>query len=248
MHTHPTQLTAQGFLLLEREPTNAVIRSAADGAAHSEKPPMARRADAAAAAKCSGCSRPIAFEPPATGEPVGAWLCRTCGAVYYGDDAQSAAASAFAVVRAAQAPSHPLLAGESAALDARIGSMPPEYVRRLVGSLAGNLYKGPERREHKRYQMAVPVVAVPLGVDFRVAGEPVRMTTINVSLGGAALVHTRFTEAPYFALDFTIAGVEHVHVLLVVLRVRNFGPVYEVAGRFINGLNPKPSPQAATAP
>jgi hypothetical protein len=91
-----------------------------------------------------------------------------------------------------------------------------------------------------RYRMAVPVVAVPLGRDFRVNGEPLRMTTMNVSLGGASLIHTRFTEAPYFALDFTAAGVEHLQVILEVLNVRNFGPVYEIAGRFIDGVSQKP--------
>jgi len=252
MSMHPTskaQLTIQGTLLLEREAANLGIRSAAAGAARSEKPPMARRADAAAAtARCSGCSNPISFQPPVAGEPVGAWICKTCGAVYYGDDAASAAANALGVVRAAQVQSNPFLGGVSAALDACIGSVPPEYVQRLVSSLAGDAYKGPERRKDKRYRMSVPVVAVPLGLDFGVAREPVRMTTMNVSLGGAALIHTRYTDAPYFALDFAIAGLDHAQVMLEVLRVRNFGPVYEVAGRFINRLSQTPPRPPETVP
>jgi len=60
MSMHPTskaQLTTQGTLLLEREAADLAFRSAAAGAARSEKPPLARRADAAAVtAKCSGCS------------------------------------------------------------------------------------------------------------------------------------------------------------------------------------------------
>jgi hypothetical protein len=88
--------------------------------------------------------------------------------------------------------------------------------------------------------MAVPVVAVPLERDFRVAGKPLRITTMNVSLSGASLIHTRFTNAAYFAMDFTTAGVDHVQVTLEVLRVRNFGPVYEIAGQFINRLGQKP--------
>ena len=190
--------------------------------------------------KCSGCDNPIAFQPPIPGEPVGVWLCKSCGAVYYGDDAANAAANAFGVVRASQAMSNQFPRGLSAAMDARSRSIPPEYVQRLVASLTGDAYTGPERRMNGRYRMAVPVIAVPLGLDFQVAGEPLRMTTMNVSLGGASLMHTRFTQAPYFALDFTVAGVEHLQMMLQVLSVRNFGPVYEVAGRFIDGLGQKP--------
>jgi hypothetical protein len=79
-------------------------------------------------------------------------------------------------------------------------------------------------------------VAVPLGNDFRIIGEPVHMTTMNLSLGGAALIHTRFTDAPHFALDFSTAGFKLMQVVMQVLRVRNVGPVYEVAGRFLSRL------------
>jgi len=219
------QLTGQGMLLLERETNTAGV---------------SRLSRAAPTVKCSGCDRPIAFQPPIPGEPVGMWLCKTCGAVYYGDDAANSAEHAFGVVRAAQAKSNPFLGSVSASIDARIRSVPPECVQRLVSSLAGDAYKGADRRKDNRYRMAVPVVAVPLGLDFRIAGEPLRMTTKDVSLGGASLIHTRFTETPYFALDFTPAGVEHVQVLLEVLGVRNFGPVYEVAGKFISRPSEKP--------
>ena len=65
-----------------------------------------------------------------------------------------------------------------------------------------------------------------------------QMTTVNVSLGGAALIHTRFVDAPYLALDFTGAGLELLQVVLKVWRVRSLGLVYEVAGEFISKLSP----------
>jgi ribosomal protein L37AE/L43A len=191
--------------------------------------------------KCSGCDHPIAYQPPIPGEPVGIWLCQTCGAVYYGDDAEEAAAHAFGVVRAAGSQTNPYIGNVSAALDARIGSVPPEYVQRLVRALTSSAHEGPDRRQTKRYRMAVPVVAVPLGFDFKVAGDPLRMTTKDISVGGVSLIHTRFTERPYFALDFTAAGVEHMQVTLEVLSVKNFGPVYEIAGKFVDRTARKPT-------
>jgi hypothetical protein len=226
---HPL-LTAQGASLLERE----VPRDIADSSRNGRSTPATRVGAGAVAVKCSGCEQPITFEPPVPGEPVGLWICKTCGAVYYGDDAEEAAANAFGVVRAAGSKTNPYVGRVTAAIDARVGSIPPEYVQRLVHSLAGRIYDGTDRRTHRRYRMAVPVVAVPLGFDFKIAGEPLRMTTKDISLGGVSLIHTRFTEQPYFALDFTAAGVEHVQVIVEVLSVRNFGPVYEVAGRFVD--------------
>jgi hypothetical protein len=122
-------------------------------------------------------------------------------------------------------------------LEAAGHRIPPQNVRRLVKALAPSGYAGPERRMHQRYPVTVPVVALPLAADFRIDGEPLQMTTVNVSLGGAALIHTRFIKAPNLALDFTVAGVELLQVVLKVLRVRGIGPVYEIGGEFISRLS-----------
>jgi hypothetical protein len=229
------QITGPGPLPLELE----LLVHHADASAPDQHASVATMSAAATTIQCSGCEQPIAFQPPVPGEPVGMWLCKTCGAVYYGDNAEEAAANAFGVVRAVGSNSNPYLSSVTATVDARLGAVPPAYVQRLVHSLVHKIYDGLDRRAHKRYRMAVPVVAVPLGFDFKVAGEPLRMTTKDISLSGASLIHTRFTERPYFALDFTAAGVEHVQVTLEVLSVRNFGPIYEVAGQFIDRVSQK---------
>ena len=81
------------------------------------------------------------------------------------------------------------------------------------------------------------MVAVPLRANFSIAGPAVRMTTRDISQSGIALAHTRFSEVPYYVIDFTAAGIELLQVLLKVLRVSNSGPTYEVAGKFINRLH-----------
>jgi hypothetical protein len=82
-------------------------------------------------------------------------------------------------------------------------------------------------------------VAVPLGPDFRVIGDPLHMTTANVSLGGAALIHTRFVAAPNLALDFRTAD-SNMQVVLRVSHVRSLGLVYKVGGEFISQLSSTP--------
>ena len=70
------------------------------------------------------------------------------------------------------------------------------------------------------------------------------MTTRDISQSGIALAHARFSDVPYYVIDFTAAGIELLQVLLKVLRVSNSGPNYEVAGKFISRLHcaiPQPS-------
>jgi hypothetical protein len=57
--------------------------------------------------------------------------------------------------------------------------------------------------------------------------------TINVSGGGAALVHARRIVEPYLAIDFSASGVDLLPVVLQVTRVRTMATAFEVAGQFL---------------
>jgi hypothetical protein len=177
---------------------------------------------------CSLCGALIGLQPPAPTIEAAAWCCTACGAFYFGvDDGCIEQGGLYRVDQAVKNPFAP----------ASGPSIAPEHVRRLISSLATEEYKGPNLRAHKRYFITVPVVALPLAADFRIDGEPLQMTTANMSLGGAALIYTRFVDAQYMALDFTAAGLASLQVVLKVLRLRNLGPVYEFSGAFISRLS-----------
>ena len=78
---------------------------------------------------------------------------------------------------------------------------------------------------------------MPLGANFTIVGPAVKMTTRDISQSGIALAYARFSEVPYYVIDFTSAGIELLQVLVKVLRVSNNGPTYEVAGKFITRLH-----------
>jgi hypothetical protein len=195
--------------------------------------------EAAPVEHCSNCGTVIALQPPTPSQPACTWLCKACGLIYFGGDDEGAAARSLGLVKADGGQCNPFAVEVKVSVDARNGCVPPENVQRLIRALTQNHYPGCERRKDTHYSVVVPVVAVPLGADFGVIGEPVQMTTMNISQTGAGLLHTRFTQVPYYALDFTLAGVELVQVVLEVLRVRNVGVLYEVAGRFVSRLTPK---------
>jgi hypothetical protein len=185
--------------------------------------------------RCSNCGNVISIQPPAPDTKATAWLCKWCGAIYFGGDVEDA--ERFGVSRGETSVDSTFVVPIELKVDATGAAIPPENVQRLVKSLVPGEYGGPDRRIHKRHPVIVPVVALPLASDFRIKGEPIQMTTANVSLGGAALIHSRFIDSPYLALDFTTAGVELLQVVLKVLRVKSIGLVYEIGGEFISRLS-----------
>jgi hypothetical protein len=176
------------------------------------------------------CGSIIAIQAPAADFPVAAWICETCGAAYFGgvsadkNRGVELLAAHYGIAISGEDQAQP--AGESA---------PRNTNAAASGSDVGS--NGKDRRQQTRYSIGVPVVAVPLRADFSLAGPAVRMTTRDISKTGIALAHARFTDVPYFVIDFTAAGIELLQVLLKVLRVSNNGPTYEVAGQFINRLH-----------
>jgi hypothetical protein len=188
--------------------------------------------------RCSSCGAIIALQPPTPNARVSTWLCKTCGAIYFGSE--DGGAGCCGVTRCEADANDASGARFKVNMEAASPPIPPKNVQRLIKSLVPGEYTGPDRRAHKRYPVTVPVVVLPLTSDFRIDGEPIQMTTVNISLGGAALMYTRFLDAPYLALDFSIAGVELLQVILKVLRVHSTGPVYEMAGQFISRLSQPP--------
>ena len=120
--------------------------------------------------------------------------------------------------------------------DAATPSVPAENMEQFLTCLAGGHYSGQERRRHKRHPVTAPVVALPLAADYRIEGESVQMTTTNLSLGGAALMHTESINSPYLVLDFSAAGEDLLQVVLQILRVRSIGSIFEISGQFIGRL------------
>jgi hypothetical protein len=183
--------------------------------------------------RCGGCRSVIEIRPPAPNLKATIWRCNKCGQIYFGSNEPSAELRGLTLADRST--------GNPFSMDAETSLLKPtilpENAQRLTKSLTQEEDNWADRRRHKRYPISMPVVSLPLADDFRATGTAVPMTTTNVSLGGAALLHTRFVDAPYLALDFTVGGVEFLQVVFKLLRCRNLGPVYEIGGEFISRLS-----------
>ncbi len=110
-----------------------------------------------------------------------------------------------------------------------------QAIAEVVAKLCAGGHYHDERREHARFPVAVSVIVTPLSDDGAVAGAPMAMMTLNISLGGAALIHKAPCDAPFAALNFTPAGVTCTPIILRVLRHSRIGAMYVMAGDFVGG-------------
>jgi hypothetical protein len=204
------------------------LESEANAAATADEPGLLEYSN------CTGCGSSIGFRPPVPGVAAQPWYCSGCGAIVYAKFDPSPQTEYRGV--APLLPDDGLIVNLGSCSDDQVDLTPPEHLQRLVRLLTSREFKGVERRRYKRYSAVVAVVAVPLGEDFRVIGKPIRMTTTNVSHDGIGLIHTQYMRVPYYAIDFSVAGLELRQAVVKLMRVRGLGPVYESGGRFVRGI------------
>jgi hypothetical protein len=175
---------------------------------------------------CSGCQSPLALAPPTYNEPASAWLCGTCGSGYF---ARLAGAKRLKNTRPVQF--NQLFQAANFRPSAAWRAAPLPELRRVLQFLATFEHDGHEKRRERRHPVALPVLALPLGHDFRVVGAALQMTMVNISRAGAAMIDAEPCRAPYIAVDFPIARL-HIQGILEVLRIRPFVAAQETAGRW----------------
>jgi hypothetical protein len=115
---------------------------------------------------------------------------------------------------------------------------PPEAIAKFVERMIRNAqyYSGPERREERRYALAIPMSAVPLDATYQRAGDLFVAVSRDISTRSAALFHSRRVYTPHLAVELTAPGGEKLRVVLKVLRCRPVGMFYQIAGPFVSRL------------
>jgi hypothetical protein len=182
---------------------------------------------------CSECDTAIELAAPCIEKPANPWICLGCGSVYFGRPKEFIGRQHGGGCR--RTPYEQVLQELNVHISTQACLVGADALRQLVKLLAvGETPSGAERRNNKRFNVAASVVTVPLASNFRIAGTPAMMVTTNVSRCGAALVHTAQPTQPYLAMDFSpTAGMEELHVILEVKRVRSLGLAFDVGGSFV---------------
>lgn len=114
-------------------------------------------------------------------------------------------------------------------------SSPPDrvanFIRRVIRG--EKFYPGPERRLSLRYPITMPVKSTPVNDHYEPCGDVFLAVTRDISLGGLCMYHLAPVTARFLELEITNHNDEQLHVLMEVVRCRQTGPFFEVAGRFI---------------
>jgi hypothetical protein len=192
---------------------------------------LARLSPAPAINICSRCDAVISLSTPSPETPARPWLCGGCGSVYFAARSRSSVAVPGDVAR--RVDYDQVIDIATLSFRSRNTSVPRRELNRLLTYFSESFPLVAEKRTQKRYPMALPVIAVPLGNDFRVMGAAKQLTTINVSSGGASLLDIEPCKSMFLALDFSLVGLSSAKAVFEVLRVRPTFSAYEVSGRLV---------------
>ena len=116
----------------------------------------------------------------------------------------------------------------------RVGAPPDRvasFIRRVIRG--EKFYPGPERRLSLRYPVTMPVKGTPLDNAQHAAEEPFLAVTRDISIGGLCMYHLQPVTARFLQLEITSQADERLDVVLEVVRCRQTGPFFEIAGRFV---------------
>jgi hypothetical protein len=183
---------------------------------------------------CSKCGVGILLQAPTSSSPASAWLCRRCGSCYFARCQDSDGLEPAAGVRPVSY--YEVMKAIYVHMEGDSCPVLHEHAHRAARSGHGPRYSGPETRKQKRFPCPAQVTIVPLAEDFRIAAQPARIMTSNLSGGGVAMVHARPIKQPYLAIDFAASGINLLPAIVEVTRVRQLGGVYEIAGKFISRI------------
>jgi hypothetical protein len=183
--------------------------------------------------QCSKCATRIGLQAPSTSAPASAWLCCRCGSCYFARCQDSDGLEPASGVRPVSY--YEVMKAIYVHMEGDSCPMLYKEVARPTRS-AERKYTGPESRKQKRYPCPAKVTIIPLGRDFRIAAQPARVVTTNLSGGGVAMVHARPVTQPYLAVDFAASGIDLLPAIVEVTRVRHLAAGYEIAGKLISRI------------
>ena len=185
---------------------------------------------------CSECCATLGLLAPDFLLPAHTWLCGRCGSAYFAASVNCHSQSSRGLARKVNY--HDVLNAASVVKSSRRNYMPRRDLQQVLTFLAGNEHGGSEKRDEPRYAAAMPVLAMPLGPNFRVIGPSVQLTTLNISKSGASFIDVQSSNAAFLAIDFSYVGFGSIQAILKVQRVHPFLSAYEIAGRWQCRINP----------
>lgn len=187
--------------------------------------------------RCGHCDTPVRLRRPTVESPASAWLCRRCGSVFFASSQEEPAQRKPSYAMAKAIDYYEVTKELNRQLVQSSKPISSSDAKRLIDFFANRQFMGTNTRHEERAIVTASVTVIPLSADFRIAARAERALTMNVSSGGAALLHGRNVPQPFLAVDFNPSGVNLLPVILQKTRVRQMAASYEIAGRFVCRIN-----------
>lgn len=114
------------------------------------------------------------------------------------------------------------------------------FIRRLCST---GRYRGPEQRQHPRHRVVMPVQVTPCDMDNKPTGDTYTAITKDISVSGISLLHHRKTSSSRLHVRLASRAGTEMTLVMQILRCRQIGPYYEIAGDFVANLNEPKAPE-----
>ena len=106
------------------------------------------------------------------------------------------------------------------------------FVRRMCRD--ATKFSGRERRARQRYPIGLAVRSTPVDRQMQPLGESFVAVTRDISPQGVSLYHTESVAAEHLALELVARTGERMTAVVEILRCRQIGPLFEIAGHFVH--------------
>lgn len=90
-----------------------------------------------------------------------------------------------------------------------------------------------DHRTDRRWNLAIPVMAIPLDDSHQPVGEPASMITRDISTGGISLLHTQPIPTQFLLVKLDAPILQSTELIVRILRTRTIGVYTEIAGEFV---------------
>ena len=150
------------------------------------------------------------------------WVCAGCGATYPSVLDEVSPPEIFENVRPAKF-----------VFDRSRLIQPSEAVAEAITKLAGEPYKGPERRAAPRRSFVAEVPVIPVDDHFRPLGDPFLVLTRDISSRGLSFVHNQAIYTKHLVVELPAGSGKGIQVAVEIVRCRAIGSLYEIGGKFV---------------
>lgn len=114
---------------------------------------------------------------------------------------------------------------------------PSDTIASFIRRLRQRHYHGEEKRSKSRLPIDLPLIVLPLNINFDACGEPFRAVSFDITTNGIGFIHSRRILAPFAAIEIQQVSETEPKTIQAIIEIRHCEAVhtslFEMGGVFV---------------